>query len=62
MAQLPRSQIQDALGFKDRKSFCTRYPLPALEAGFISMTIPDKPNSPSQEYRLTELGVSVVLS
>ena len=59
---MTRSQIQNALGLKDRKSFRTRYLLPALEAGFISMTIPDKPNSRSQEYRLTESGMAVVLS
>ena len=32
------------------------YIRPALEAGLIEMTIPDKPNSSNQRYRLTPKG------
>lgn len=46
-----REEIQEKLGLKDRKSFIQRYLKPALEAGLIEMTIPDKPTSRLQRYR-----------
>ncbi|MFO7598231.1 MAG: cell filamentation protein Fic, partial [Candidatus Desulfacyla sp.] len=39
-----------------RKSFRERYLKPALTDGLIEMTIPDKPNSRLQKYRLTDKG------
>jgi hypothetical protein len=48
--------MQNSLGLHDRKSFRERYLVPALAAAFIEMTIPDKPNSRLQKYRLTEKG------
>lgn len=50
--QLTRQELQDKLNLKDRKSFVERYLKPALEQGLIEMTIPEKPNSRSQRYRL----------
>ena len=50
------SATQVALGLADRKSFRERYLRPALDAGLIAMTRPDKPNSRLQCYYLTELG------
>jgi len=38
------------LGLTDRKSFFERYLTPLLDSGRIVMTIPDKPNSPNQQY------------
>ena len=49
---LSREELQQALGLKDRKSFRERYLKPALESGLIVMTLPDKPNSRLQRYRL----------
>ncbi|MBY7734828.1 hypothetical protein K6985_07235 [Francisella philomiragia] len=49
--ELSRQEIQDKLGLKDRKSFADRYLNPALEQGFIEMTIPHKPKSRLQKYR-----------
>jgi Fic family protein len=51
-----RESLQNRLGLADRKSFRERYLKPALEAGVIEMTLPDKPNSRLQKYRLTEKG------
>ncbi|MDR1111930.1 MAG: Fic family protein [Deltaproteobacteria bacterium] len=45
-------EIMEALGLTDRKSFRQRYLAPALDAGLVEMTIPDKPNSHLQRYRL----------
>lgn len=54
--EVSREQLQLALGLKDRKSFRVRYLLPALAKSLIEMTIPDKPKSSLQKYRMTELG------
>ena len=51
-----RNELQTHLSLKDRESFRERYLKPALEAGLIEMTIPGKPTSRLQQYRLTELG------
>lgn len=51
---MSRDDLQIALGLQDRKSFSARYLKPALNAGLIEMTIPNKPNSRLQKYRLTD--------
>ncbi|MBF2759015.1 MAG: putative DNA binding domain-containing protein [Ectothiorhodospiraceae bacterium AqS1] len=51
-----RQELLVALGLRDRKHFGDTYLQPALEAGLLEMTIPDKPNSRNQRYRLTDLG------
>ncbi len=54
--EMGRETLQSALGLSDRKSFRERYLKPALADGLIEMTIPDKPNSRLQKYRLTDKG------
>ena len=54
--EMNRSQLQKALGLKDTKHVRKTYLLPALQAGLIEMTIPDKPRSSKQRYRLTLAG------
>lgn len=49
---LNRKQLQAKLALKDRKHFRERYLKPALDEALIEMTIPDKPNSKLQQYRL----------
>ncbi len=51
-----RQQLMDLLHLRDRKHFTAAYRLPALALGVIEMTIPDKPNSRLQKYRLTDAG------
>lgn len=54
--EMTREQLQTSLGLSDRKSFRQRYLLPALEAGWLEMTRPDKPQSRLQKYRLSAAG------
>jgi len=44
---------------KDRNNFSRVYLNPALETKVIERTIPDKPFSKNQRYRLTALGKAV---
>jgi len=53
---MTRSQSQIALGLKGQANYRDRYLQPAIEAEFIEMTIPDKPRSSKQKYRLAEKG------
>ena len=54
--EMDRQEIQDMLGLTHRENFRLKYLKPALEQGFIEMTIPDRPSSKLQKYRLTILG------
>jgi len=58
--EMTRQQLQVALKLKNDEYFRKTYVLPALEAGLIEMTIPDKPRSSKQKYRLTAAGQAVV--
>lgn len=57
---ITRQEWMALLGLKDSRNFRKVYLNPALTAGLIEMTIPDKPNSPNQQYRLTNLGKAIV--
>lgn len=54
--EMTRGALQSALELQDRKSFRERYLKPALAEGLIEMTLPEKPNSRLQKYRLTDKG------
>lgn len=54
--EMTREEIQKSLGLTHRENFRKLYLRPALEAGLIEMTIPGKPNSKYQKYRLTGKG------
>lgn len=53
---LAPSEIQQRLELKHRPTFRANYLRPALERHWIEPTLPDKPNSRLQQYRLTEQG------
>jgi len=48
------------VGRSNRTKFRDQVLKPLLDAGFIEMTIPDKPTSSKQKYRLTEKGSQIV--
>lgn len=52
-----RNELQEMMELKDRKNFRKKYLNPALEQGWIEMTIPHKPNSSLQRYQLTPIGI-----
>ena len=54
-----RSELQDALDLRHREFFIDTYLNPSILGGYVEMTIPNKPNSPSQKYRLSDKGEDV---
>jgi len=56
---LSRRELQNILGLKDEGHFRTKYLKPAIQQNLISLTIPEKPYSNKQKYRLTKKGQSL---
>ena len=55
-----RAEMMAALQLKDRMHFSRDYIAQALDMALIEMSIPDKPNSRLQKYRLTDKGREVL--
>jgi hypothetical protein len=53
---LGNDDIRQAFDLKDRRRLRETYLAPALAEGLIEYTLPDKPNSRLQQYRLTDKG------
>lgn len=53
IGEMSRDDLMTQLGLSDRKSFSQRYLQPALQQGLIEMTLPDKPRSSLQRYRMS---------
>lgn len=51
-----RADLQSKLGLSDREHFRKSYLQPAIDAGVIALTIPEKPTSSNQRYVLTAMG------
>ena len=49
-------EIMGILGLKHWKTFRSNYLQPLLDDGWLEMTVPDKPTSSKQKYRLTVKG------
>ncbi|MGB6152075.1 MAG: transcriptional regulator, partial [Pricia sp.] len=47
------------LQLSDRENFRINYLVPAIENGLVALTIPDKPKSSKQKYKLTALGTKI---
>ena len=51
----------EVLGLNHRPTFVYDYLKPATDDGFVEMTQPDSPKSPTQKYRLTKKGKALLL-
>ena len=54
--ELSSSELRSSLGIRHRPTFRENYLHPALKAGLIEHTIPGKPSSRLQKYRITNKG------
>lgn len=53
-------EIMGIVGRKNRTKFRDQVLNPLLKLGFIAMTIPDKPRSSKQKYKLTDKGRQII--
>ena len=51
------ADIRKQLNYSDRTKFRRSYIAPLLNEGLLEMTIPEKPNSSKQKYRITQRGL-----
>jgi hypothetical protein len=57
---MTRRELQEAMALRGEENFRKKYLEPALAAALLEMTLPDKPNSRLQKYRLTLKGKSLL--
>lgn len=53
---MTRQEIMTRLDLRHEDHFRINYLRPALDEGLVVLTLPDKPTSPAQKYRLTAKG------
>jgi len=58
--EMSRNELMERLEIKDRIHFSKTYLRPSLDAKLVEMTLPDKPKSVLQRYRLTAEGRSLL--
>lgn len=54
---LPLDEILSKIGYSNKQSFRERYLSPLLKEGLLERTMPDKPNSKYQRYRISNKGL-----
>ena len=57
---LSSGELMAKLGLKHRANFREKHLHPALKEGYIEQTIPKKPSSRLQKYRLTQKGLNLL--
>lgn len=60
IGEMSRGDLQDAIGLRDAEHFRKTYISPALEIRVIEMTIPEKPTSSKQKYRISAVGKQIL--
>jgi ATP-dependent DNA helicase RecG len=60
VSEQPIADLMDTLGRTNRTKFRDQVLNPLVDAGLVEMTIPDKPRSSKQKYRLTRKGQSLI--
>ena len=55
-----KKELLEAIGLSSAYMNYKRHIVPLLEDGYIEQTIPDKPTSRLQKYRLTDAGASLL--
>ncbi|HBC86337.1 MAG TPA: AAA family ATPase [Lentisphaeria bacterium] len=60
VGDMSRGELQRAMRLKNRDNFRKEYLNSSIERGLLALTIPDKPNSKKQKYRLTDKGRSLI--
>ena len=61
LSKRPMTELMEVVGRTNRTKFRNQVLRPLLEAGWIEMTIPDKPTSRKQRYRTTVAGRDVLV-
>ena len=56
LKEKPIRELMQMAGRSNRTKFRDQVLKPLMEAGWLEMTIPDKPRSSKQKYRLTDKG------
>ena len=51
-----KPELMTTLGLRQNPNFRENYLQPSIEAGYVEMTLPDKPQSKKQKYQLTPTG------